>query len=196
MLKRGWISLPEQARRQMEAYPISKKWTLVHQDRLAEWQGEQKKRMTHRSPVSINISGFAVSDRADEEGSPEWFVKRILENTITPKEFQSLAVSLRTQPIAWVKSFVEAQGQVALTNALAKLNKRQQSGPAPAAGSTSERDLDREYDIVKCLKALNNNKIGADNALEHNSIVIALAGSLTSPRLNTRKLVSELLTLL
>ncbi|KAK4887968.1 hypothetical protein LTR28_003094, partial [Elasticomyces elasticus] len=51
MLKRGWKSLPEQARRQMEAYPISKKWTLVHQDRLSEWQGEQKRRMNARSTI-------------------------------------------------------------------------------------------------------------------------------------------------
>ena len=197
MLKRGWKSLPEQARRQMEAYPISKKWTLVHQDRLAEWQADQKKRTTHRpSTAGYGHDGFAVYGRADEEGSPEWYVKRILENTITPKQLQSLSVSLRTQPIAWVKSFVEAQGQVALTSALGRINKRQQSGPAPAGGTTSERDLDREYDVVKCLKALMNNKYGADNALQHDTIVMALAGSLTSPRLNTRKLVSELLTFL
>ncbi|KAK3686704.1 hypothetical protein LTR37_019541 [Vermiconidia calcicola] len=197
MLKRGWKSLPEQARRQMEAYPISKKWTLVYQDRLAEWQGEQKKRMTSHRPSGINNNdGFAVYGRMDEEGSPEWFVRKVLENTITGKQLQSLSVSLRTQPIAWVKTFVEAQGPVALTNALARLNKRQQTGPAPANGATSERDLDREYDIVKCLKALMNSKYGADDALQHDSIIMALAASLTSPRLNTRKLVSELLTFL
>ncbi|KAK4631584.1 Cytokinesis protein sepA [Fulvia fulva] len=203
MLKRGWKSLPEQARRQMEAYPISKKWTLVHQDRLAEWQGEQKKRSMARNTIisqhgghGNTSSGWADYSRVDEEGSPQWYVKRILENTISPKQLQSLSVSLRTQPIAWVKEFVEAQGQIALTNTLGKLNKRQGSGPAPATGSTTERDLDREYDIVKCLKALMNNKYGADNALQHDTIVMALGASLTSPRLNTRKLVSELLTFL
>ncbi|KAI7111397.1 FH2-domain-containing protein, partial [Hortaea werneckii] len=145
----------------------------------------------------------SIIGRADEEGSPEWFVKRVLDNTITPKQLQSLSVSLRTQPIAWVKQFVEAQGQVALTNSLAKINKRQQSGPAApdhatgsGGASKSERDLDKEYDIVKCLKALMNNKYGADNALQHDTIIMALCGSLTSPRLNTRKLVSELLTFL
>ena len=195
MLKRGWKSLPEQARRQMEAYPIDKKWTLVYQDRLAEWQGEQKRRQTARSTITNN-DGFAILGRVDEEGSPEWFVKKVLEGSITPKQLQSLSVSLRTQPIGWVKRFIEAQGQVALTNTLGKLNKRQGSGPAPASGSTTERDLDREYDIVKCLKALMNNKYGADDALQHGTIVMSLAASLTSPRLNTRKLVSELLTFL
>ncbi|KAF2767306.1 FH2-domain-containing protein [Teratosphaeria nubilosa] len=202
MLKRGWKSLPEQARRQMEAYPISKKWTLVHQDRLAEWQGEQKRRQTQRNTMQSMAEGMSayngsIIGRADEEGSPEWYVKKILENTITPKQLQSLSVSLRTQPIAWVKSFVEAQGQVALTNTLAKINKRQGSGPTPRdTSSMSERDMDKEYDVVKCLKALLNNKYGADNALQHDTIVMALCGSLTSLRLNTRKLVSELLTFL
>ncbi|KAK3672862.1 hypothetical protein LTR78_007215 [Recurvomyces mirabilis] len=202
MLKRGWKSLPEQARRQMEAYPISKKWTLVHQDRLSEWQGEQKKRQNTRTTMSSmtdGLGGYAgIVDRAGEEGSPEWFVKRVLDNTITPKQLQSLGVSLRTQPIAWVKQFVEAQGQVALTNTLAKINKRQQSGPAAPVGGqgSNERDLDREYDIVKCLKALMNNKYGADDALVHDTVIMALCGSLVSPRLNTRKLVSELLTFL
>ncbi|GAB7365720.1 hypothetical protein MBLNU230_g7058t1 [Neophaeotheca triangularis] len=196
MHKRGWKSLPEQARRQMEAYPIAKKWTLVHQDRLAEWQGEQKRRMTARHTMTGQDGGYNIIGRADEEGSPEWFVRKLMDNSITGKQLQSLSVSLRTQPIGWVKSFVEAQGQVALTNVLAKINKRQQSGPAPASGTTSERDLDREYDIVKCLKALMNNKFGADNALHHEKIVMALAGSLVSPRLNTRKLVSEVMTFL
>ncbi|KAF2859211.1 hypothetical protein K470DRAFT_219707 [Piedraia hortae CBS 480.64] len=199
MLKRGWKSLPEQARRQMEAYPVSKKWTLVHQDRLAEMQGELKRRQNARG-TTPGGDGFSYYPgglgRADEEGSPEWFVKRILDNSISLKQFQSLAVSLRTQPIAWVRDFVEAQGQVALTNSLARINKRQQMGPAPAEGATSERDLDKEYEIIKCLKSLMNNKYGADNALQHETIIVSLCASLTSPRLNTRKLVSELLTFL
>ncbi|KAK4968195.1 hypothetical protein LTR66_011821, partial [Elasticomyces elasticus] len=195
MLKRGWKSLPEQARRQMEAYPISKKWTLVHQDRLSEWQGEQKRRMNARSTIG-GADGLGILGRADEEGSPEWYVRRLLSNSINAKQLQSLSVSLRTQPIGWVKSFVESQGQVALTNVLSKINRKQGSGPSPASGTTSEKDLDREYDIVKCLKALMNNKYGADNALAHSQIVMSLAASLVSPRLATRKLVSEVLTFL
>ena len=196
MLKRGWKSLPDQARRQMEAYPISKKRTLVHQDFLSEWQGEQKKRMGNRGTMQSGFSRYSVLGKAEDEGSPEWFVKKVLDNTISPKELQSLAVSLRTQPIAFVQRFVESQGQIALTNALSKINRRTNAGPTSPGGATTEKDLDREYDVVKCLKALMNNKFGADNALQHDSIIMALAGSLTSPRLNTRKLVSELMTFL
>jgi len=56
--------------------------------------------------------------------------------------------------------------------------------------------LDREYDIVKCLKALMNNNYGADDALRHQHCINALVASLTSPRVTTRKLVSEVLTFL
>ena len=97
---------------------------------------------------------------------------------------------------SWVKSFVEAQGQVALTNVLAKINRRQAQGPISSTGTTSDKDLDREYDIVKCLKALMNNKYGADDALSHQQVIVSLATSLISPRLTTRKLVSEVLTFL
>lgn len=41
-----------------------------------------------------------------------------------------------------------------------------------------------------------NNKYGADDALHHQQCIAALVGSLTSPRLTTRKLVSEVLTFL
>ncbi len=195
MQKRGWHNLPDQARRQMLAYPAAKKWTLVHQDRLTEWQGEQKRRTMARQTGQYG-SAMEMLANAEEEGTPEWYVRKVMDNSISAKQLQSLAVSLRTQPIGWVKTFVECQGQVALTNVLGKINRRQAQGPAPADGSTSDRDLDREYDIVKCLKALMNNKFGADDALAHQQVIVALATSLISPRLTTRKLVSEVLTFL
>ncbi|CAG8260258.1 unnamed protein product [Penicillium salamii] len=194
MQKRGWQNLPEQAKRQMLSYPASKKWTLVHQDRLTELQGEQKRRQNARQTHGHDgMSGLL--ERADEEGSPEWYVKKVMDDTITSKQLASLSVSLRTQPISWVKAFVEAQGQVALTNVLMKINRRKVSGPVPAP-PTGDKDLDREYDIAKCLKGLMNNKYGADDALEHQNVLVALVSSLSSPRLNTRKLVSEVITFL
>ncbi|KAJ5166470.1 Cytokinesis protein sepA [Penicillium canariense] len=194
MQKRGWQNLPEQAKRQMLSYPASKKWTLVHQDRLTELQGEQKRRQNARQTHGHDgLSGLL--ERADEEGSPEWYVKKVMDDTITSKQLASLSVSLRTQPISWVKAFIEAQGQVALTNVLQKINRRKASGPVPAP-PTGDKDLDREYDIAKCLKGLMNNKYGADDALEHQGVLVALVNSLSSPRLNTRKLVSEVLTFL
>ncbi|KAH9867483.1 hypothetical protein IAQ61_008077 [Plenodomus lingam] len=198
MVKRGWKSLPEQARRQMEAYKIDKKWTLVYQDKLAEYKHEEKKRQTQRMTYG-GVQNPDILMRAEEEGSPEWYVKKVMDNSITIKQMSSLEISLRTQPIAWVRGFIEAQGQIALTNVLAKINRRKGTGPAPppsVIAQKAENDVDREYEIIKCLKALMNNKYGADNALNHPSIIQALCGSLISNRLNTRKLVSDVLTFL
>lgn len=98
MHKRGWQNLPEQAKRQMLAYPAAKKWTLVHQDRLTELKGEQRRknaRLAHGDGPS------SILDRAEEEGTPEWYVKKIMDDTITSKQLGSLSVSLRTQPIRY-----------------------------------------------------------------------------------------------
>jgi len=199
MVKRGWKSLPEQARRQMEAYKIDKKWTLVYQDKLAEFKHDEKKRHTHRSTYMGGGAREDILIRAEEEGSPEWYVKKVMDNSISIKQMSSLEISLRTQPIAWVRTFIEAQGQIALTNVLSKINRRKGTGPAPppsVMAQKAEFDIEREYEIIKCLKALMNNKYGADNALNHPSIIQALCGSLTASRLNTRKLVSDVLTFL
>ncbi|RKF66797.1 cytokinesis protein sepA [Golovinomyces cichoracearum] len=199
MQKRGWHNLPDQAKRQMKAYSPEKKWTLVHQDRLTEYQGEQKRRTAMRTNALQGQYGLRESDYqyfSEEQGTPGWFVRKLIKHEITAKQLQSLAVSLRTQPIGWVKGFIKCQGQIALTNVLGKLNRRKAQGPVPIDGSNSEKDLDREYDILKCLKALMNNKYGADDALAHQTIIVALASSLISPRLTSRKLVSEVLTFL
>lgn len=177
----------------MLAYAPAKKWTLVHQDKLTEWQGEQKRRQQARQTGVVD----GAMSRPDLDGSPEWYVRLIVQDSITTKQLQSLSVSLRTQPIHWVKTFIEAQGQIALTNVLMKINRRQAGGPTPTQSTaSSDKDLDREYDIVKCLKALMNNKYGADDALSHPQIPIALAMCLISPRLTTRRLVSEVMTFL
>ncbi|KAI6377553.1 hypothetical protein MCOR25_002535 [Pyricularia grisea] len=194
MQKRGWHNLPDQARRQMVAYPAAKKWTLIYQDRLSEWQGEQRRRQTARPG---QIQSFDVTTFSDEEGTPEWYVRKVMDSSLDTKLLGSLEVSLRTQQINWVKRFIECQGQVALTNVLMKINRKTASGPAGVTSDAkNDKNLDREYEIAKCLKALMNNKFGADDALAHQNVIVALATSLMSPRIHTRKLVSEVLTFL
>ncbi|KAI1260046.1 hypothetical protein F5Y18DRAFT_269962 [Xylariaceae sp. FL1019] len=195
MQKRGWHNLPEQARRQMMAYPPAKKWTLIHQDRLTEWQGEQKRRQSARPGPSS--SAVDIVTNSDEEGAPEWYVRKLMDNSLDSKGLGSLEVNLRTQQIGWVRRFIDCQGQVALTNVLLKINRKTAIGPAaPQDAKSSDRNLDKEHDIIKCLKALLNNKYGADDALAHQQVVVALATSLISSRLTTRKLVSDVLTFL
>lgn len=197
MQKRGWHNLPEQAKRQMVAYPTAKKWTLIYQDRLTEMQGEQKRRQVAKVNNQYSAADVTPISSSDEEGSPEWYVRKVMDNSLDTKGLGSLEVNLRTQQIGWVKRFIECQGQIALTTLLLKINRKTAVGPAaPSDHKTSEKNLDKEYDIVKCLKALLNNKYGADDALAHQQVIVSLATSLISPRLTTRKLVSDVLTFL
>ncbi|KAF9890377.1 hypothetical protein FE257_006045 [Aspergillus nanangensis] len=94
-------------------------------------------------------------------------------------------------PECWVKLFLETRGFLALANALAKIHRKK----SPQS-SSDDPDVGNEFSIIKCFKALMNNKFGADHALSHPQILIPLINSLVSPGLNIRKLVSEILTFL
>jgi cytokinesis protein len=89
MIKRGYMNIPEPAKRQLMAKPVSGKWVMIYQDKLADWQAEQKRQ---------------GSGRDLDEDSPEWYVKKIMEGNISAKQLGSLSVSLRTQPIGWVQT--------------------------------------------------------------------------------------------
>lgn len=156
----------------MLAYPVSKKWMLIYQDALTEQQN-RKKRNQHAG--------------RQDDNTPQWYVRKLLDNSITSKQLGNLWVSLRTEPVGWVDDFIEAQGQVALSTVLSHINQRE---------SLTEDLLDREYDLVKCLKALCNLQEGADQAVQSPHTVQALVRSLTSTRLATRKLVTDVLTFL
>lgn len=99
MQKRGSQNLPEQARMQMLAYPLAKKWTLVYQDKLTEWQSEQRRKTNARQTIVGPDGQLTPLGRADEEGSPEWYVRKVMDDSISAKQLSSLSVSLRTQPI-------------------------------------------------------------------------------------------------
>ena len=119
----------------MLSYSAQKKWTLIQSDALQEYDLERKR-------ATIGPDG--------DRSAPEWYVRKIVDGTISMKELGSLSVSLRTQPIGWVKRFLDTQGMVALVKVLSGLS---------AKGIKNETDVQREYEIVKCLKTLLNNKV-------------------------------------
>ena len=119
----------------MLSYPAPKKWTLIQSDALQEYEHERKR-------ATIGPDG--------DRSAPEWYVRKIVEGSISMKEIGSLSVSLRTQPISWVKRFLEMQGMVVLVKVLSGLSTK---------GIRNESDVSREYEILKCLKTLLNNKV-------------------------------------
>ncbi|KAK9456961.1 hypothetical protein V1511DRAFT_457117, partial [Dipodascopsis uninucleata] len=171
MNKRNFKSLPQQARQQMLNYPTAKKWMLIHQDALTEFQNERRR-----------------GSARENENTPEWYVRKIMDRSISAKQLGNLWVCLRTEPIVWVRQFCEAQGQLALCTVIQQINTRY--------SRFKEEEIEREYDYVKCLKALLNLEDAADEALQSTRCIPALIGSIVSPRLSTRKLVTDILTFL
>ncbi|CAJ0634974.1 14189_t:CDS:2, partial [Entrophospora sp. SA101] len=168
--KRDLKNLPESQRKQMLAIPTDKKWVLIKNDKLQE--GANK------------ISSGSASSLSHDKNAPEYYLKKIMDGTITVKIMNSLSVSLRTLPITWVRSFIDAKGLEVLTNYLNSITRK----PVKR-----EVDLLMEYEIIKCLKLLLNNRV-AQEALSHPTCIYSITFSLVSSQLNTRRLVAEVLS--
>ncbi|CAG8584202.1 10129_t:CDS:10 [Ambispora leptoticha] len=122
-----------------------------------------------------------------DKNTPEYYLRKILDGSVNVKHIDSLAVSLRTAAITWVRSFIDAKGQEVLANHLSGITRKP---------IKREVDLQMEYGIIKCLKCLLNNRWGAQEALTHPQCIYSITFSLVSPQLNTRKLVAEVLSFL
>ena len=75
---------------------IDQKWQIVHQDEQARFREERKKQSDMKRQTATGQPVVQVFTK----DTPEWYLKKFMDMTITPKHVQSLAVSLRTLPIA------------------------------------------------------------------------------------------------
>ncbi|KAK3818629.1 MAG: hypothetical protein J3Q66DRAFT_175596 [Benniella sp.] len=161
-------------RKQMLQLSLDNKWMLISQHQAQE----QSKAKKHK-------------DGHLDKTSPEFFVRKLQSDAdlrnMDAKVLVALHVSLKSQPISWVRSFIQNRGQQILSSSLATLNHRP---------SRRDTDLVLEHEIVKCLKTLLNNRWGAQEAIKHPPCISAICFSITSPQLQTRKLVVEVLTFL
>ncbi|KAG0377050.1 hypothetical protein BGX24_006792 [Mortierella sp. AD032] len=158
----------------MSKLSLDNKWKLICSHESRE-QSEAKKR----------VEGFI------DKTSPEYYVRKLQSDAdlrnMDIKVLVALHVSLKSQPISWVRIFIQNRGQQILSSSLGSLNHRP---------SRRDTDLAMEHEIVKCLKTLLNNRWGAQEAIKHPPCITALCFSITSPQLQTRKLVVEVLTFL
>lgn len=171
MDRRDFRSLPSQARQEMLNYSLDKKWMLVYQDALSEYNKQSKK----------------------TKASPEFYTRRLISKAITSEELENLWVSLRTEPIDWVREFIfDFQGDVALSSYLTKVHDQM--------GTQDIHDIldvifDKEFNTLKCLRSMMNLKLGAERAKTDDSLYVnAVTGSLLSPRIATRKIAGDTLT--
>ncbi|KAJ2766099.1 hypothetical protein IWQ57_004512, partial [Coemansia nantahalensis] len=125
----------------------------------------------------------------DSKGNaPEYFYRYLTETDIRslPKQMLvHLRVCVTTQPVNWVKQFVDMQGLEALSECLGILNH---------AGMRRGDDITKEIEIIKCIKSVVNIQWGAQDVLRYPACVHNLCFSIDAPSLLTRRLISEILT--
>lgn len=97
----------------MRALDIEKKWIMVHNEALNKWK-VARENLTHRpvegksapavgagasSTIVVGGGDSGARERAKRRGKnerPEWYVEKIVDQSITKENYESLAISLRT----------------------------------------------------------------------------------------------------
>lgn len=170
-----------------------------------------REKLLHMEPESgfSRTSNYLLSNPFQrklryKEGQAEWFVERIISSKLSPKEYRKLLKKLDVKSNsknsrAWISSFLEAQGETALSVVLSRINKK---------SIKSNKELEKEFVIIKCLKnLLNADEAGSFSGgtkssgnMETSPIIVdnkhqiikGMIFSLLSPRLSTRTLVTEI----
>jgi len=75
---------------------IEQKWRIIHNHEQLRWQEEKQKlaQVKRQTAQGHNPAGVYGKD------TPEWYLKKFMDMTITSKQVTGLSVSLRTLPIS------------------------------------------------------------------------------------------------
>lgn len=129
--------MPDDSRKQLLSKPLAVKWQMIHADAMTVWR-EQLSRKS------------AEAQGNDSKDSPDWYVKRIVDQSLKASQYTALNVCLRTLQVSWVREFIDNQGHIALSTTLGQINQR---------SSKRDDDLVKEHEILKCLKVVLNNQV-------------------------------------
>lgn len=169
-------------------------------------------RVTRNSDVGLDGAtevgslNFISKKLKTKDGSPGWFVSRIMANKLTLKEYRKLVKKLESKnSTLWLYDFKDAQGETALSVILNRINKK---------SIKSNDDIDKELYICQCLKMLISStprgEIDDELETDDNATLVSLSVpvksrklvinsiiySLLSPSISTRLTVSEILVYL
>ncbi|KAJ3386405.1 Dishevelled associated activator of morphogenesis 2 [Lobulomyces angularis] len=169
------LALPESKCIPMRLMPYDKKWMLVQQQKSKDQPVKPKDLHSPLSPQSPKREPFQFVELLEEED---------LGNIEIGRELQSLEVSLRTEPINWVKEFVKSGG----CEVLLKVMKRYSLKTTLA---NSERDC--QAHSVRAIKAMMNNSIGLQAMLTINDAINILAMGLTSSIIKVKTSTLEMM---
>ncbi|KAI8367155.1 diaphanous GTPase-binding domain-containing protein [Choanephora cucurbitarum] len=134
------------ARAKMSSFPMEKKRLMVAQDIQSE---------SNTSTTQTNRRGGGMDKKSEhqtESKGPEYYVQKLsdMSRGVNTKIVSHLAVGLRTMPLSWVRQFIDMQGLLVITDLLEAFNKTK---------NKQELSLSVEADLLKCFKALLNNRV-------------------------------------
>jgi cytokinesis protein len=114
---------------------IEQKWQLVYGAEQLRWQEEKIREEQARKQGDSSAAGSLG------EGTPDWYIRKFLDNTITAKQASSVWVSLKSHEtrwevslcsvivdnfglFSWLERFIELQGASVLAQALMHISRK------------------------------------------------------------------------
>lgn len=82
------------------------KWQMVESDRRARWDAAKIKQRKEDESVRSGKAAKRGTAAVVVKNSPEWFLKKCLDGTLTADHVRTLSVSLRTQPYEYVQKSI------------------------------------------------------------------------------------------
>lgn len=77
----------------MPGLSVEQKWNMVYSDEHIRWKEDKQREEQAKK------QGESGQPASIVEGTPEWYIKKFLDQTITPKQLSSLEVSLRSKEL-------------------------------------------------------------------------------------------------
>ncbi|KAH6579599.1 hypothetical protein BASA50_000650 [Batrachochytrium salamandrivorans] len=166
------LALPHQKAEQMRSMPCAKKWGLLI----------QREEKTH----PVDTPGRLLY----EPGAYVTLLQSGLSSGELAKELQSLDVAMRTQPISWVKQFLDGGGLPVLLRIITSLCSKK------SGASVTKDERNAQIYCIRAMKAQMSSSSGLSASLNHPDAVKVLSLALNCETLRTRSMGIEVLAAL
>ncbi|ORX81591.1 FH2-domain-containing protein [Anaeromyces robustus] len=162
------LALPKEKILAMNQLPDNKKWIMLQQSKSKDSSESSNKNSVRPMQYIKVIKDYLEND---EDAAPV-------------KTIQELEVSLRTEPIRWVKEFFIFDGLQAIIDLMYKICKK-------INPNNSEKEL-RPH-CLRCFKSIMNHGVGLQTVLDHKNAINVLSLALSWPDHAMQSLVIQLL---
>ncbi|OUM65318.1 hypothetical protein PIROE2DRAFT_60114 [Piromyces sp. E2] len=164
------LALPQEKINALNHLPENKKWLMLQQQMLQHQQSSSENIKNSDKPIDY-INAIKLYLENDEEDAPV--------NAI-----QELEVSLRTEPIRWVKEFFADDGLQVIIDLMYKVCKK---------SNTSKLEKELRPHCLRCFKSVMNHGLGLKTVLDHRNAINVLSLALSWSDHAMQSLVIQLL---